>query len=800
VHPAMVSQSSEEPRIWESFLWGLLSATSLNIGSVIGVSCLPRRKLRAVLMSFGGGALLYALSIELFGHVLHTAEKDDDNTAVWIMEISAIAGGVFFAMLNRALNNNGAALRKFSTTKNHLKRLRSMLLGGLAVRLGKIRFFESLTCEEVQDLIQSAMYKERFGAGDIIMSSETRDNGIFFVISGMVRVHVSNESMHPESNSEPALPVQGTPSANPANILRMRSKERRDDTAEVPKNVKESLLHTWDLGPDKIFGDMAVLTGQHRAVTVIALETTKLLVLPGHEVARLIDHPKVRDQVAARSVNLLRGIDKCRQLPAQALSSLAELCAVVTYQPGEVIYDGFVDERTAIMSIIHGAVEVVKGDGSRTTIHASNLLCAEHLRGLGAPHFVICALETTTVLVIERDDLDQVFAGQHASDSPTLKVPAKNPVGAWVSVPCAVQEASKLHLNVPNSRALPGQVFPEPDLKSRLKTGGLLPLEIERFDKGANHGPGSSKTSLEVGGTELATLGQTMGWDSEESTAAEDTPQDHASRAWQNIDGLEALVTDQDLEEREQDLVDLNATSRQHPSFLSSMMNVALPTSPAGLKAAVAAGSLPSHFDTEGAAIRSTKTHSEASADGSDLASNRSPPANSSHPATTSGDSVHAAIMVWLGILIDAVPESLVIGILINKSSTEGNGSSSSTALPFVIGVFLSNLPESMSSSGSMKAHGMRVRTILMMWLTITFLTAFGAMCGALLFPPGSSKDPSTKYIVSSVEGLAAGAMLTMIAQTMMPEAFEQGGDVVGLSCLAGFLCSLSVKLIPSKH
>jgi len=77
------------------------------------------------------------------------------------------------------------------------------------------------------------------------------------------------------------------------------------------------------------------------------------------------------------------------------------------------------------MSIIHGAVEVVKGDGSRTTIHASNLLCAEHLRGLGAPHFVICALETTTVLVIERDDLDQVFAGQHASDSPTLKVPAK---------------------------------------------------------------------------------------------------------------------------------------------------------------------------------------------------------------------------------------------------------------------------------------------------------------------------------------------------------------------------------------
>merc|ERR1712066_486013 len=100
-----------------------------------------------------------------------------------------------------------------------------------------------------------------------------------------------------------------------------------------------------------------------------------------------------------------------------------------------------------------------------------------------------------------------------------------------------------------------------------------------------------------------------------------------------------------------------------------------------------------------------------------------------------------------------------------------------------------------------MQAHGVGVRQILLLWLTITFLTALGASIGALLFPPGSSEDQSTKYAVSSVEGLAAGAMLTMIAQTMMPEAFEQGGDVVGLSCLAGFLCALSVKLIPiGKH
>ena len=50
--------------------------------------------------------------------------------------------------------------------------------------------------------------------------------------------------------------------------------------------------------------------------------------------------------------------------------------------------------------------------------------------------------------------------------------------------------------------------------------------------------------------------------------------------------------------------------------------------------------------------------------------------------------------------------------------------------------------------------------------------------------------------MVLGIESLAAGAMLTMIAETMLPEAFEQGGSVVGLSTLAGFLATLFVKVI----
>ena len=54
----------------------------------------------------------------------------------------------------------------------------------------------------------------------------------------------------------------------------------------------------------------------------------------------------------------------------------------------------------------------------------------------------------------------------------------------------------------------------------------------------------------------------------------------------------------------------------------------------------------------------------------------------------------------------------------------------------------------------------------------------------------------SFELSVKAVEGVAAGAMLTMIAQTMLPEAFEKAGAVVGMATLVGFLAALMVKLI----
>jgi zinc transporter ZupT len=154
-------------------------------------------------------------------------------------------------------------------------------------------------------------------------------------------------------------------------------------------------------------------------------------------------------------------------------------------------------------------------------------------------------------------------------------------------------------------------------------------------------------------------------------------------------------------------------------------------------------------------------------------------------------NNAHAAIMIWLGILIDAVPESVVLGILAS-TATEGS------LLTFVIGVFLANLPEAMSSSSTMAACGIPKTRIMIMWSSIVVLTAVGACVGSIMFPPGSQEEESSQYAIAAIEGLCGGAMLAMISNTALPEAFEQGGDVVGLSTVCGFLSALFVSVVSS--
>ncbi|EKX42327.1 hypothetical protein GUITHDRAFT_60925, partial [Guillardia theta CCMP2712] len=146
----------------------------------------------------------------------------------------------------------------------------------------------------------------------------------------------------------------------------------------------------------------------------------------------------------------------------------------------------------------------------------------------------------------------------------------------------------------------------------------------------------------------------------------------------------------------------------------------------------------------------------------------------------------NVALMIWLGILIDAIPESMVIGFIVAEGSRN--------PLVFVIGVFLSNFPEAMASANTMKHVGLNTVTILLLWTSTCVITGLGAMFGAAIMP-SSGLSGDFELFVKAMEGLAAGAMLTMIAQTMLPEACEKGGALTGIFCSCGFLSALLAKL-----
>lgn len=136
----------------------------------------------------------------------------------------------------------------------------------------------------------------------------------------------------------------------------------------------------------------------------------------------------------------------------------------------------------------------------------------------------------------------------------------------------------------------------------------------------------------------------------------------------------------------------------------------------------------------------------------------------------------NVAVAIWLGIALDGIPESLVIG---------GSITGSSVSLALVGGLFLANFPESMSSASVMKKQGSSAFNVIVMWVSLMLMTAVGAALGYLFIAD------APHHWRAVLEGMAAGAMLAMIAQTMLPEAYEHGGWLTGLMTVIGFLAAI---------
>jgi ZIP family zinc transporter len=134
---------------------------------------------------------------------------------------------------------------------------------------------------------------------------------------------------------------------------------------------------------------------------------------------------------------------------------------------------------------------------------------------------------------------------------------------------------------------------------------------------------------------------------------------------------------------------------------------------------------------------------------------------------------------IAIGALLDGIPESVVLGL----SLLGGNG----IGIPVLAAILISNLPEGLSSAAGMKRNGRPARYVFGVWIGVAVASGLAGLLGCLLLQGASAE------LVAAITALAAGAILTMVADTMIPEAFERTHLYAGLIATLGFLTAFTI-------
>jgi zinc transporter, ZIP family len=126
-----------------------------------------------------------------------------------------------------------------------------------------------------------------------------------------------------------------------------------------------------------------------------------------------------------------------------------------------------------------------------------------------------------------------------------------------------------------------------------------------------------------------------------------------------------------------------------------------------------------------------------------------------------------------LGAVLDGVPESAVIGITLLAGGE--------VSVAMLAAVFISNLPEGIGGASGMRAAGNSTRSILALWTVVALVCAVSAGLGYAVLDRASDEG------IALLQAFAAGGVLTMLTDTMIPDAYRQGGRVTGLLTVLGF-------------
>jgi ZIP family zinc transporter len=126
-----------------------------------------------------------------------------------------------------------------------------------------------------------------------------------------------------------------------------------------------------------------------------------------------------------------------------------------------------------------------------------------------------------------------------------------------------------------------------------------------------------------------------------------------------------------------------------------------------------------------------------------------------------------------LGAFLDGIPEQMVLGI--------GLATGDGVSVGLLAAIFVSNLPEAIGSASEMKAAGKPPATIRRLWIAVAVVCTLATLAGYGI------ADSASGDLKGTINGFAAGALLVMLIDSMIPEATKKAGDVAGLATVVGF-------------
>lgn len=132
-----------------------------------------------------------------------------------------------------------------------------------------------------------------------------------------------------------------------------------------------------------------------------------------------------------------------------------------------------------------------------------------------------------------------------------------------------------------------------------------------------------------------------------------------------------------------------------------------------------------------------------------------------------------AGLPLALGALLDGIPEQAVLGI--------GLAAGKGVSVALLVAIFISNLPESIGSSSDMRSAGKSRKDVLTLWAVVTVLCALATLGGYLIAQLVGGN------VKAAVDGFAAGALLVMLTDSMIPDAKSKVGNRAGLVTVLGF-------------